>query len=135
MAYDLNEVNDLFVLEEINCRGELSQNKFKVQVPLIRQAVDYALMSQQERDELEEEIDDFLDSFENYSLTSLLSSIIGGKQFIPDFDPNTIITKLENEGRVSVESEECGYGVGITKELAYQAFCEVQFVCDDDGWE
>ena len=135
MSYDITEGNNLFVLEEINCRGDITHNKFKVQVPLIKQAVEYALLSPDEKDEMEEEIDSFLDSFENYSLTSLLAAIIGSTNFLVDFDPNTIITKLEEEGKFSIESEECGYGVGLTKELAYQAFCEIQVVCDEDGWE
>lgn len=135
MAYDITEGNELYVLEEINCRGDVRQNKFKIQVPLIKQAVDYALLSQEERDEMEEEIDEFLDSFENYSITNLLASIIQAKQFNPNVDPNEFITKLEQEGKFSVESEEQGYGVGITKELAYQAFCEIQVICDDEGWD
>lgn len=135
MAYDITEGNDLFVIEEINCRGEVSQNKFKVQVPLIKQAVEYALLSQDEQMEMEEEIDEFLDSFDNYSITSLLASIIQAKQFIPNVDPNQFITDLEEKGRCGAESEEQIYGVGLTKELAYQAFCEVQVECSDEGWD
>lgn len=134
MTYDITEGNDLFVLEEVNCRGDVTQNKFKVQVPLIKQAVDYALLSDEERDEMEEEIDEFLDSFENYSITSLLASIIQVKQFIPNCDVNEFLTNLEQKGRFSVDSEECVYGVGITKELAYQAFCEVRIESNED-WE
>jgi hypothetical protein len=128
-------MTDLFVLEEINNRGDVSQNKFKVQLPLIQQAVDYALMSQDDRDEIEQEIDEFLDSFENYSLTTLLASIIGASSFIPNFDPNSVMDELKEKGRFGVESEEQIYGVGTTKELAYQAFSEIQTTCEDDGWE
>lgn len=134
MAYNLDECNELYVLEEINCRGDVSQNKFKVQFPLIQQAVFYALLSQDEKDEMEEEIDEFLDSFDNYSITNLLASIIAAQQFIPTVNPTSFISKLVEEGKFSVESEEQGYGVGVTKELAYQAYCEVQFICDDEGW-
>lgn len=134
MAYDITEGNDLFVLEEINCRGEVKQNKFKVQVPLIKQAVEYALLTSAEQLEMEEEIDEFLDSFDNYSLTMLLSTIISSPTYLVDFDPTTFLTNLEEKGRCGVEGEEQIYGVGLTKELAYQAFCEVQVECSDEGW-
>lgn len=128
-------MTDLFVLEEINCRGDVRQNKFKIQLPLIQQAIDYALLTQQEQLEIEEEIDTFLDSFENYSITNLLCSIIQIKQFIPDFDPITFMTNLNEKGLVGVESEECGYGIGTTKELAYQAFSEIQVQTSNDEWD
>lgn len=132
MYNDIDKCGDLYVLEEINCRGEVKQHKFKIQVPLIKQAVFYALLSEDEKNEMEEEIDDFLNSFDNNSIATLLSSIIASQQF--DFDPTSFITKLVEEGRFGVESEEQSYGVGITKELAYQAFCEIQNV-DNDDWD
>lgn len=128
-------MTDLFVVEEINCRGDVRQNKFKVQLSLIQQAIDYALLTQQEQLEIEEEIDTFLDSFENYSITNLLCSIIQIKQFIPDFDPITFMTNLKEKGLVGVESEESVYGIGLTKELAYQAFCEIKVGYDDNDWD
>jgi hypothetical protein len=130
-----NEMTDLFVVEEINCRGDVRQNKFKIQLVLIQQAIDYALLNQKEQQEIEEEIDDFLDSFENYSITNLLCSIIQIKQFIPDFDPTTFMTKLKENGLVGVESEECVYGIGTTKEFAYQAYCEIQVETSNNDWD
>ncbi len=128
-------MTDLFVLEEINCHGNVRQNKFKIQLALIQQAVDYALLNQNEQQEIEEEIDSFLDSFDNYSITNLLCSIILIKQNQPDFDPITFMTNLKEYGRFSVESEECIYGIGTTKELAYQAFSEIQVEISNDDWD
>ena len=136
MAYDITEGNDLFVIEETNCRGDVHQNKFKVQVPLVKRAVEYALLSKDEKEEKEEEIGVFLDSFENYSITMLLASIICCQQFIPNINPKSFLHSLEVRGKFGVEGEEQNYGVGLTKELAYQAFCEIKVeVIDDEDWD
>lgn len=135
MSFDITEGNDLYVFEEVNSRGDISQKKFKVQVPLIKQAVDYALLSQSERNDQEEEIDEFLDSFENYSITRLLACIVCCNSYLPNFDPNDIMVQLVEKGRFGVEGEEECYGVGVTKELAYQAFSEIQVNVNDEGWD
>lgn len=130
MPYQIQDDQELFVLEEICCRGDTSQHKFKVQISSIKQAIEYFKMDENEREEKEEEIDTFLDSFDNYSITSLLASIINC-YFIPDEDRSQLINELIEKGRFNVEDEECVFGVGVTKELAYQAFCEINSTNDD----
>ena len=126
--------NELFVYEEFFCRGFGGVNKFKVPLDAIKQAINFALLTDETREEREEEIEDFMSVFDN-KVIHLLEYIINVHNFVPDFDVNSILTDLDELGRFNIESEEQGYGIGRTKELAYIAFGEINGGSFEENWD
>ena len=108
----INDQTSLYVIEEINCRGEVSKAKFKVTLLDIKMAQSY---QSDDHNNDDEEIDSFLDNFDRND-SSLMCCII--------FNDDDFVNKiLENNG-CTVVGEESIYGIGVTKELSYKYFCD-----------
>ncbi len=122
MPNEIQDDQELFVIEEVSWNGDLTHSKIKIQYCLIKQAVIYSQYKRDDLDDMSEDVDLFIDSFDNNSISSLLATIV--ENHFND-NVNDVTLKLENVGRCHIEVEECRYAIGLTKELTYQAFCEM----------